>query len=150
MLSESSVEIERPIEEVFEYTNNNVAEWSKTVIKDEVIDEKPGRVGTTFLCVTEENGRQLEFQGLVTRYEPPTASAVQLTGKYFDIEAEYFFEDLSGRTRVTQRANVSGKGFTKVMFFLFGWMMYKSGCKAQENELNSLKRLLEEQPSQTA
>ena len=27
--------------------------------------------------------------------------------------------------------------------FLFGWLMRKSGCKAQEVELNNLKRMLE-------
>jgi hypothetical protein len=39
---------------------------------------------------------------------------------------------------------VSPKGVFKVFFFLFGWMMDKSACKALENELNNLKRLLEE------
>ena len=62
MLTEISVEIDRPIEEVFEYTNNNVVEWSTTVVEDEVIDEKPEVVGTTFLCVTEENGRQMDLE----------------------------------------------------------------------------------------
>lgn len=147
MLSEASVEISRPIEEVFEYTNNHVPEWSQTVIKDEVIDEKPGRVGTTFLCVTEDHGCQMDFEGLVTSYEPPTYSAIQLTGKRFDIEAEYIFEDLSGSTRVTQRSNVTGKGLAKVLFFLFGWLIRKSGCEAQQNELNNLKRCLEERSS---
>ena len=150
MLSEAQVEIERSIEEVFEYTNNNIPEWSQTVIRDEVIDEKPRGVGTKFLCVTEDRGCRMDFQGLITRYDPPTASAVKLTGKHFDIEAEYFFEELSGRTRVTQRANVLGKGITRVMFFLFGWMMYRSGCKAQAQELHRLKRLLEQQSSETA
>lgn len=150
MKQQASVEIDRPIDEVFEYTNNHVAEWSITVVEDEVIDEKPEGVGTTFRCVTEDHGRRMEFQGLVTRREPPTASAIHLTGQQFDIEAEYLFEDLGGKTRVTQRSAVSPKGFFTVFFFLFGWMMRKSACKAQENELNSLKRLLEEGAGQAA
>lgn len=143
MQTEASAEIDRPIDEVFDYTNNHVAEWSITVVEDEVLDEKIEGVGTTFRCVTEDHGRQMVFQGVRTRYEPPTASAVHLTGQHFDIEAEYLFEDLSGRTRVTLRSVVTPRGFTRVFFFLFGWLMNKSGCKAQEKELANLKRLLE-------
>ena len=144
MKQRGSVEIDRPIDEVFHYTNDKVAEWSLTVVEDEVIEEKPDRVGTTFRCLTEDHGRRMEFQGVVTRHEPPNASAIQLTGQQFDVEAEYLFEDLGGRTRVTQRSTVTPKGLLKVVFFLFGWMMKKSTCKAVQNELNNLKRLMEE------
>ncbi|MCL4206792.1 MAG: SRPBCC family protein [Pirellulaceae bacterium] len=144
MKQQMSVEIERPIEEVFEYTNKHVAEWSLTVVENVVTDEKPEGVGTAFCCITEDHGRRMEFQGVVTRHEPPTASAVHLTGQFFDIDAEYLFEDLGGRTRVTQRSSVAPKGFIRIFFFLFGWLVTRAGCKAQENELNNLKRLLEQ------
>ena len=150
MKTEMSVEIARPIDEVFDYTNNRISEWSDTVVSDEVIEQKEGDVGTTFRIVTEETGKEMAFQGVVTRYDPPNASAVHLTGDFFDIDAEYFFDDLSDRTRVTQRSTVTGKGLTKVMFVLFGWLMKRSGCKAQESELNNLKRLLENGAGQTA
>ncbi len=144
MRTEASVEVDRPIGEVFDYTNNHVADWSLTVIENEVLEEKPGGVGTTFRTLTEDHGRRMEFQGVVTRHEPPTASAVNLKGPSFDIDAEYFFEDLAGRTRVTQRSIVHGKGFFKLMLGLCGWMMKSSARKAVEAELGNLKRLLEE------
>ena len=149
MHSLASIEIDRPIDEVFTYTNEKVAEWSLTVVKDEVIEDRHG-VGTTFLCVTEDKGRRMDFQGVVTVWEPPTRSAIRLTGKSFDIEAEYRFEDVSGRTRVTQESTVSGKGFVKIMFFLFGWLMNKQGCKAVNKELESLKQKLEDGAGQAA
>ncbi len=142
MHSIASIEIDRPIDEVFAYTNHQVAEWSLTVVEDEVIEDKGG-VGTTFRCVTEEKGRRMAFQGVVTLWEPPTRSAIRLTGKAFDIEAEYRFDDLQGRTRVTQESTVSGKGFVKIVFFLFGRLMNKQGCDAVSKELESLKRKLE-------
>jgi hypothetical protein len=89
----------------------------------------------------------MELQGVVTKYDPPHTNAVRLSGDMFDIENEFKSEDLSGRTRVTQRANVTGKGFFGVFLKLFGWMMNKSSCKAQENELHSLKQFCEQQPS---
>lgn len=146
MQQEASVEIDRPIDEVFRLTNDHVAEWSIVVVEDEVLDEKPEGVGTTFRSVTEDRGKRMEFEGVVTRHDPPHASSIRMTGDLFDIEAEYTFEDLSGRTRVTQWSNVSGKGFFKAFLFLFGWMMKKSSCKALENEMDSLKRFCEGQP----
>lgn len=144
MKQQITVEIDRPIEEVFTYTIDHVAEWSSIVVEDTMIEEKPGRVGSTFLNITEDHGRRMEFQGTVTRHEPPNISACHLAGDSFDIDVEYVFADLGGRTRLTQHSDVTPKGLLRVFFFLFGWMMHKSGCKAAENELLNLKRVLEE------
>lgn len=144
------MEIDRPIEDVFRLTNDHVAEWSVIFVEDEVVDENPEGVGTIFRTVTEGNGKRMEFQGVVTRYEPPHCSAVLMAGDLFNIEAEYTFEDLSGRTRVTQRSNVTGKGAIKWILLLFGWLMNKSSCKAVEKELHSLKKFCEEYPGPTA
>lgn len=138
-----SVEIERPIGEVFDYTTQKVAEWSSIVVDDVVVEDKGG-VGTTFRTVTEDRGCRMDFDGVITKYEPPTAHTVAMKGKQFDMNVEYIFEDLSGCTRVTQRSNVNAKGMLKVFFFFFGWMMTRSGCKAVEKELMNLKRLMEE------
>lgn len=138
-----SVEIDRPIGEVFDYTIKNVAEWSTIVVMDEATGEKLEGVGSTFRVTTEEHGRRMEFEGVVTRHEPPTAHAVLMKGRQFDIEAEYLFEDLGGRTRVTQRSRVHGKGLIKVMFVLLGWLMKSSSRAALEKELGNLKRLAE-------
>ena len=110
-----------------------------------MIEEKnDGGLGTKFCTVTEERGRRMEFPGEVTHYEPPTASTVVLVGDSFDIEAAYTFESLDeGRTRVTQNSDVTPKGFLKVFFFLFGWLMKKGGCEAARKELENLKRKCE-------
>jgi hypothetical protein len=145
MRTAASVEIDRPIDEVFEYTHDNVVEWSLTVVEDELIESTPGRVGSTFRCVTEEHGRRMEFTGEIVCWLPPNRSAVYLTGRQFDIAAAYHFGDLgNGRTRVSQDAVVSPRGFLKVFFALFGWTFRASGRKAMESELLNLKRLLED------
>ena len=149
MRNEGTVEIDRAIDDVFRLTNDHVAEWSIIVVENEVLEERPEGVGTTFRTVTEENGKRMEFQGVVTRYDPPFASAIHMTGNMFDIEAEYIFEDLAGRTRVTQKSRVTGKGFFKILLLMFGWLMKKSSCKALDKELNSLKRYCEERSDST-
>jgi hypothetical protein len=144
MQTEKSVEIERSIEDVFNYTTKKVAEWSIIVVEDEVIEEKPEGVGTKFRTVTEDRGSRMEFEGVITHHEPPTAHAVLMKGKQFDIKAEYFFEDIGGHTRVTQRSTVKAKGLLNIVFFLFGWLMRKSSCDALERELSNLKQLMED------
>ena len=67
-----------------------------------------------------------------------------LIGKSFDIETAYTFEAIEeNRPRVTQNSDVTPKGFLKVFFFLFGWLMKKGGGDAQQKELENLKRLCE-------
>jgi uncharacterized protein YndB with AHSA1/START domain len=143
MRTQGSVTIDRPIDEVFRLTNDDVSKWSIIVVENEELETTPEGVGSTFRIVTEERGQRMEFDGVVTEYDPPRASAIHMTGKMFDIAAEYTFEDLGGSTRVTQISSVHGKGLAKVMFLCFGWMMRKSSCRALEEELNSLKLFCE-------
>lgn len=142
MRNVASIEIDRAIDEVFVYTNEQVSQWSLTVVENEVIEEHNG-VGTTFRCITEEKGSRMDFEGVITAWQPPTKSAIHLTGKFFDIDVEYRFEDLNGQTRVTQESKVVGKGIAKILFVLFGWMMNKQSYKAAMAELESLKNKLE-------
>lgn len=143
MQTEGSIEIDRSIAEVFRLTNDHVAQWSHIVVEDEVLEEKPGVVGSTFRTVTEEDGRRMEFQGVVTRHEPPFASGVHLAGEAFDVDVDYRFEDLSGRTRVTQRSIVTGKGFFKPLLFLLRPFIKKSSGHALEKDLMGLKQFCE-------
>lgn len=147
MRSEASVVINRPIAEVFQLTNDDVPQWSIIVVSEEKFGDTPG-VGAKFRTVTNDRGRQMEFDGEVTRWDPPYASAIHMVGKAFNIDAAYTFEDYDGRTRVTQVSNVQGKGLTKVMFFCLGWMFRKSSCDALQKELDSLKQFCEGQGSE--
>ncbi|MDP6538334.1 MAG: hypothetical protein QF903_04395 [Planctomycetota bacterium] len=93
--------------------------------------------------LTRDRGRDIPLDGLVTAWDPPRSTAIQLTGAQFDIHVDYTFEQVEGGTRVTQHSIVRGKDVTKLMFFLFGWLMRRSGCDAQRKELEGLKRFCE-------
>ena len=122
MTTAGSVEIDKPIAEVFDYTVNNVAEWSVIVVEEKVIEQTTDGVGSRFHVLTSDpGGKPMEFDGTVTLNERPTAQTVVMIGKQFDIEAAYTFEDLGERTRVTQTSVVTPKGFMmKLMFLVFG------------------------------
>ena len=138
-----NIEIECPIEEVFRITNEQVAEWSLIVVANNVLDERPRGVGTRFQTITEDQGHRLVFDGVVTCYEPPFKSAVKLTGKMFDIETEFNFEESFGKTRVTQTAKVRAKGFFQFYMFLFGWFIKRGHRRANRDDLENLKRFCE-------
>ena len=140
-----SVEIEHPIEDVFIWTNESVAKWSEIVIEDEVINRTPDIVGSTFRSKTDNDGYQVELEGVVTEYDAPYFSAVKMTCKSFDIIAEYTFDDLGGSTRVTQDSFVTGKGFFRGLFFFFGRLMKKKSCRAAQDEMENLKKYCEAQ-----
>lgn len=140
-----SIDIERPIDEVFEYTTTMVAEWSIIVVEESLLKSvNNGGVGTTFRIVTEERGQRMEFESEVTSHEPPYRSGIVMTEVHFDIHANYVFEEINGGTRVTQDSEVFPKRLLmKIMFTLMGPFMKKSGCDALQTELQSLKNHLE-------
>ena len=143
MKTSGSITIDRPIDDVFSYTNGHVAEWSLTVIEDQPTNDIEG-LGATFHCVTEDHGCKMDFEGEVTAWEPPHRSAIEMVGKQFDIHAEYLFEQTDSGTRVTQNSVVHPKGFMKIVLFFIGWLMAKQGCDAVQKELASLKEKLEQ------
>lgn len=144
MQTTGSVEIDRHIDDVFRLTIDHVAEWSDVVIEDEIIEETSDVVGTTFRSVTDTNGTRMEFQGIITTFDPPYQHCVHLTGKQFDVLVDYQFEALTPeRTRVTQSSQVIGKGFMKLLFLLIGKFAAKASQDAVHKELNGLKAFCE-------
>ena len=141
-----SIEIDRPVQEVFDYTVNNVAEWSLVVVEDEPLDDKPLGAGSTFRFATEERGHRMEFTGEVVRHDPPTAHAAEMKSKLFDITGDYSFESLGpDLTRVTLRSTLQPKTFLiKLLFFVTSFFVKRANCKATAKELQNLKKLLEE------
>ena len=87
MTTAGSVGIDKPIAEVFDYTVNNVAEWSVTVVEEKVIEQTTDGVGSRFhVLIRDPGGKPMEFDGTVTFNERPTAQTVVMIGKQFDIE----------------------------------------------------------------
>ena len=142
MKNQGSIEIDRSIAEVFELTTRYVAHWSIIVVEDTLLTGDGG-VGSTFHTITEERGRRMEFRGEVIAHSPPSQSTIRLIGDQFDVLAEYSFEDVGGRTRVTQRAKVTGKGFFRFFLLICGWLMRAQSEETQNEDLASLKQFCE-------
>lgn len=144
MKSTGSIEINRSIDDVFDFTINHVPQWCESVIEDELVEETHDGIGNKLRIVTEENGHRMEFAAEVTIHQPPTRSAIMMYGDMFDIEVDYTFENLGYRTRVTLDSAVTPHGLgLKIMFTLFGWLMKSSGKKSLDRDFARLKQMLE-------
>ncbi|MEM1452387.1 MAG: SRPBCC family protein [Planctomycetota bacterium] len=143
MQTELSVDVDRPIQEVFDRTLRDVSAWSITCVEDEVLEETPEGVGTRFRIVTEDRGQRMEFTGEVLEQDAPHRSRAVMVGKSFDIDVTYLFEEIPTGTRVTQDTTVTGKGLFKIVLPVMGFLMKKATCDAQQSELQSLKEYCE-------
>lgn len=144
MRVEESVEISRPVEEVFAYVANpeNLPEWSGIVL--EVHKETQGQLqeGGRFTVGAKFLGRRFETPFEVSAHEPPRRHSDKSTGGPFPQEYTYTFEETAGGgTRFTQVAEGEPGGFFK----LVGPLLEMAGRRQFRADLQTLKDLLETQ-----
>ena len=153
MRTEGGIEINGPIDRVFELTIYDMAEWSGVVIEDKVVEEVDGMVGTKFRTVTKtpNTTKTMVFNGEVTHHAPPHLHAALMEGDQFSLDVVYKFEEVNENTLVTQTSVVEGKGMMKLLFRVMGWLsktpmasnIDKAQCDALQQELNRLKHYCE-------
>jgi uncharacterized protein YndB with AHSA1/START domain len=139
-----SVEIERPIEEVFAFVADprNDEQWCPRVKGCEQTDGAGPGVGARY--VVRHNPtfqRPHEREIVVTAYEPPARLATEQTDKVGLFSIDYELEPTPAGTRVTQRDNVEwrlSRPAQPIARFIVRRHM--------PDQLRRLKRLLERQP----
>jgi uncharacterized protein YndB with AHSA1/START domain len=143
---EESVEINRPVEEVFSYVANpeNLPEWSSIVLEVRKETQGAPKEGDRFTSVAKFLGRRFETPFEVVSYEPPRRSSHRSTGGPFEQEWTRTFEETAGgATRLTQVAEGEPGGF----FRLVGPMLEMAGRRQFRVDLGTLKDLLEAEQS---
>ena len=141
MRIEESVQINRPVEEVYEYVANpeNLPEWTGTVIETRKDTPGPLLKGCTFTTVGKFLGRRIESPFEVTSHEFPRRHTHKSTGGPLPMEWALTFEEVAGRTRYTQVAEGEPGGF----FGLVGPLLERVGRRQLRTDLENLKDLLE-------
>jgi quercetin dioxygenase-like cupin family protein/carbon monoxide dehydrogenase subunit G len=149
MRIEQSVEIERPLEEVFAFVADplNDERWTPAVEETRKTSEGPLGVGTTFESVFRLLGRRFEASFEIAEYEqnrkvvlkPPTSGPVQLRGTR-SAEAS------PGGTRLTITVEGRSGGFFGVADPVFARLAQRPLKAALAN----LKSLLEAAPAEPA
>src|SRR5947209_5721834 len=103
--AEKSVDINRPVEQVFyvvatKYVRNQ-PRWSPAVKELSQISEGPFGVGTTLHQVREINGKPTPTTTEITEYVENQAFAFATSGESVKSTGRYTFQPSGGGTRVT-------------------------------------------------
>jgi carbon monoxide dehydrogenase subunit G len=148
----NSVDINARPEVVFPWISDpeKAMVWQTSVSKGEIIHETPGVVGTTFRETVEEEGQGTELEGVITNYVPNREMSFHLEGIYNSADVTFSLEDVDGRTRVEQRADVQFKGITRIMSLIMGPVFKKNVSAQMKKEFMKLKELCESRPDDMA
>jgi uncharacterized membrane protein len=141
MRIEESVEINRPLDKVYEYVANpeNLPEWTGTVIETQKDTPGPLLEGSTFTSVGKFLGRRVESPFEVTAHQSSRLHSHKSTGGPLPTEWTLTFEEVAGGTRYTQVAEGEPGGF----FGLVGPLLERVGRRQLRTDLENLKDLLE-------
>ena len=139
-----SIEINRPVEEIFSYAADpkHFPKWSGIIL--EVQQEAPGslREGDRFTTVSKFLGRRFKTPFEVTAHEPNRQHSHRSTGGPLPQEYTSTFEETAGGgTRMTQVVEGEPGGF----FRLAGPLLERAGRRQFKAALETLKDLLEAQ-----
>ncbi len=140
---EESVEINRPVEEVFSYATNpeNFPQWVGNVIEVRKDASGPLREGTSFTVEQKLLGRRFEAPFEVIAYEPNRRYAHRSTGGPVPVTMNFTYDEpvSSEGTRLTQRNEGEPGGF----FRLVGPVLERALRRQMRTNLENLKDLLE-------
>ena len=111
-----SIEINRPLEEVFAFVSNpeNMPRWSSTGSEVKITSAGPIGVGTTYRSVVTILGRRIEVEVEITEYEPNRSFAQKSKSGPFPVESRTTFERVDGGTRVNSTSVAEPGGFFKL------------------------------------
>ena len=140
---ESSVVINRPVEEVFAFTTEpgNSTQWQSWLVESSKTSEGPVGVGTTGREVRRFMGLQIETTGEITEFEPNQRASVKSTSGLASMQGTWTFESVEGSTRFTTMTELDMGG----MFKLAGPVLSRMIQRQIETDVANLKDLLEAQ-----
>jgi uncharacterized protein YndB with AHSA1/START domain len=134
------VEIDRPVEEVFQYFTDvvRIPEWNG-VVEKATPSEHPIRVGSTVQIRIRLLGRRIDATQEIREYEPNRKVVIRTTAP-FTVTDTWMFEPLgAGRTRLTYGSVGEVSGFFK----LADPIVVRVAKKQLTAQLETLKELLE-------
>jgi uncharacterized protein YndB with AHSA1/START domain len=140
---EASVEINRPIDQVFAYVIDikNLSKWEPTILEVEQTSSGQIGIGTTFKGVNKVMGRRMPFTSKVTDYEPNKKWNESISSGSTLIDLYWTFDSIGGGTKFIEVYDMKIGGFLR----LFSFMIVGSTRKQLKLDLINLKRLLETQ-----
>ena len=140
---ETSIIINRPIEEVFAYVTDirNSSQWDSGQVDIRQTPQSPVGVGTRITEVRKFLGRKMETTSEVVEYKPSMKYTRKGTGGPFPITGWLTFEPTAEGTKLTWIFKMQPGGF----FALAEPLIARSLKRGLESNLGTAKDLLENQ-----
>jgi len=138
---ETTVQIERPSDEVFAYISNfeNNPKWQSGQLEAKFSTEEPLRLGSTYDQVAKFLGRRIVSTFEVLEYEPNRKVKAASTSGSFPITFTRLVEPNGEGTEVTAIIEGDASGFFKLAEPLLKSMVQKS----VDSDYQNLKRIME-------
>ena len=113
---EKSIFINRPQQEVYDYTSDpaNAHKWQSQILSVEWSSEGPHGVGSTQRAVARFLGRDIETTSQITVLDPPNQHGFKSVGGPIPIEGGMKFEPEGNGTKVTMGGQLEVGGFFKL------------------------------------
>ena len=142
----NSIDINASPAEVFYWIEepDRGKQWMTSVTRSEIINETPGKVGTTFREYVEDEGRGLEMHGVVTEFVPNERFAVHLESKVNTVNVTFSLEQTDRAARLVQHVDMHFKGVLKVLSLFLRASIRKKIVKQFRNDFSRLKALCEQ------
>ena len=141
MKVETSIVINRPLDEVFAFTADveNQPQWQSRLIEARKTSVGPIGVGTTWSSVAKFLGQRIELETVTTDYEPNRTYAAKSTSGPFPVLGRQSYEAVAGGTQIKVTLEWQPSGFFKVAEPLLATMLKRQ----TETDLINLKDLME-------
>ena len=138
----AQVSVNKSVEEVFETFNNqkNLKNWIPELKSFEAINENPGKTGSTYKMVVENQGQEITMTEKIMAYVPNEKVTI-----FFDAENmlktdDYVFTENNGKTTVTLNSSCQSDSY--IMACLFPY--FKGTFQAQDQRyLDNFKEFIE-------
>ena len=146
MKASATVDIERPIEEVFDFVSNveNMEQWVVGMGETKLVVGDGENVGDRYESRYSYGGRTSDMEFEITTYEPPHRFGMTAPEGPFAFDGLVELEETDRGTLVTNTIDAGADGrVTAFVFAVFGpivrWMM----ARQLRKELRVLEELLE-------
>ena len=139
---ESSLFINRPPQEVFDFLTNpaNDPQWRSSAVSGEWTSEGPVGVGSTFRSVDKFLGRKIESTNEVTIWDPPNQFSSKSVGGSMPFEGTMKLESKENGTQLTLGGQAELGGLFKIAEGLAGKQIEKQLVA----DFDALKLVMEE------
>lgn len=117
--------------------------WQKGVKGSEILLETPERIGTTFKEVFEEDGKQLEMNGMITGFVQNESISFYLESKIHTVDVSYAMSVNEEKSTLEVKGTVKWKFPMNLVNLFIGRKIRNRMMQQTESELAELKRLCE-------